>query len=128
MVFVVLQVWQYQAEGKIFSSLSVMEDVVLFGCHDNYIYCLQCFQQSGELLWKVDLGSAVYATPCWVTPHHICVASTAGIVFILTKVSGLVLARVSLPGHIFSSPAFVKQSVVVGCRDDNVYCLLLLKM
>lgn len=105
-----------------------MEDVVLFGCHDNYVYCLQCLQQGGELLWKVDLGSAIFATPCWVTPHHICAASTTGVVFILDRISGLVLTRVSLPGLIFSSPAFVKQSVVVGCRDDNVYCLHLRKL
>ena len=37
--------------------------------------------------------------------------------------SGEVLASCQLPGEVFSSPVVVGDYLVVGCRDDYVYCL-----
>jgi acyl-CoA synthetase len=30
---------------------------------------------------------------------------------------------VQLPGEVFSSPVFVDSWVLLGCRDDHLYCL-----
>lgn len=35
------------------------------------------------------------------------------------------ICGVTLPGELFSSPVFVDQWVLMGCRDDHLYCLRL---
>ena len=32
-------------------------------------------------------------------------------------------AEVALPAHVFSSPVLLGSMLVVGCRDDHLYCL-----
>lgn len=52
-------------------------------------------------------------------------ASTDGTVWILDGHSGQMLASHTLPGELFSSPVVYEQSLVIGCRNDYVYCLKL---
>lgn len=54
----------------------------------------------------------------------VALASTDGTVWILDAGrGGRALARFRLPGELFSTPAVHGRSLVVGCRDDRVYCL-----
>ncbi|XP_033631783.1 beta-alanine-activating enzyme-like isoform X3 [Asterias rubens] len=53
----------------------------------------------------------------------VAVCSTEGSVMIFDLRSGEVLASCQLPGEVFSSPVVVGDYLVVGCRDDYVYCL-----
>ncbi|XP_038055131.1 beta-alanine-activating enzyme-like [Patiria miniata] len=62
--------------------------------------------------------------------HHSCrgdafviVCSTQGSVVILDLGSGEVVTSCQLPGEVFSSPVVFRNCVVIGCRDDFVYCL-----
>lgn len=50
-------------------------------------------------------------------------ASTDGTVWILDGQDGQMLASFTLSGELFSSPVVWGQSLVVGCRNDHVYCL-----
>lgn len=52
-------------------------------------------------------------------------ASTDGTVWILDGRDGRKLASLALPGELFSSPVVWGRSLVVGCRNDYVYCLQL---
>lgn len=53
-----------------------------------------------------------------------CVA-TNGVVFIVNTRTGAKLGHVKLPGEVFSSPVVVGNHLVVGCRDNCVYCYTL---
>lgn len=55
----------------------------------------------------------------------VAVASTDGTIWILDGQNGQTLASFTLPGELFSSPVVWRQSLVVGCRNDYVYCLKL---
>lgn len=57
------------------------------------------------------------ALPC------VCACTTSGQVHLLDIPSGGVLGSVRLPGEVFSSPVVVDNHLLVGCRDDCVYCI-----
>ena len=53
----------------------------------------------------------------------VCVCSSRGILYLLDMVTGNVRASLKLPQDVFSSPVVVDNHIVVGCRDDCVYCI-----
>ncbi|WIA29629.1 hypothetical protein OEZ86_012116 [Tetradesmus obliquus] len=58
--------------------------------------------QSGQELWRQQLGSSrISAAPAAVTTT----------------------AQTLLPGEVFSSPVFLDEWLLLGCRDDHLYCL-----
>ena len=50
-------------------------------------------------------------------------ACTSGTVAILNVSNGIVVASYELPGEVFSSPVIDSGQIIIGCRDDFVYCL-----
>uniref|UniRef100_UPI00358DE405 beta-alanine-activating enzyme isoform X2 n=1 Tax=Myxine glutinosa TaxID=7769 RepID=UPI00358DE405 len=61
-------------------------------------------------------------TPTGVTGWRFVTATTEGVVYILDG-EGKVLSHYALPGELFSSPILHGDLILVGCRDDNIYCL-----
>uniref|UniRef100_A0A2K6MDI9 Beta-alanine-activating enzyme n=1 Tax=Rhinopithecus bieti TaxID=61621 RepID=A0A2K6MDI9_RHIBE len=125
------QVWQFCTSGPIFSSpcTSPSEQKIFFGSHDCFIYCCN---MKGHLQWKFETTSRVYATPF---AFHNCngsnemllaAASTDGKLWILESQSGQLQSVYELPGEVFSSPVVLESMLIIGCRDNYVYCLDLL--
>eukprot|EP00079_Xenopus_tropicalis_P014600 XP_004911256.1 PREDICTED: acyl-CoA synthetase family member 4 isoform X2 [Xenopus tropicalis] len=122
------KIWHLSTSGPIFSSpcLSNLSGCSIFGSHDGYIYCCS---SEGLLLWKHKTSSKVYATPfvfpnpCMEGRELVAAASTDGDLYILDVQSGSVITERKLPGQIFSSPLVWESSLIVGCRNDFVYCL-----
>jgi outer membrane protein assembly factor BamB/aryl carrier-like protein len=121
--------WTCTAGGPIFSSpvLSAGMANVLIGCHDGMLRCLGI--QDGSLIWSRQLGAPVAATPAVFHSADDCpriellaAATTQGHVCILSAGTGEVLHRATLPGKIFSSPLVFNNALVIGCRDDLMYC------
>lgn len=69
-----------------------------------------CWSQEGSAAPQQDVHPVVY------------VASTSGNLTALCVATGQQLASTCLPGEVFSSPIVVDGQLVVGCRDNNVYC------
>jgi len=159
-------IWSFKADGKITGSANIAihpntnRAVVLFGCYDNNLYCLDA--ETGELAFKhaaesyingsiaiadnaaafgscdaniyqvpiddpnavktIDAGSYVAANP----------AIDGGTIFAGSYEGTLLAADIKTQKIIwrfdegqdafFSSPAVDDSVVVVGCRDENVYC------
>nr|XP_020459007.1 acyl-CoA synthetase family member 4 [Monopterus albus] len=123
-------VWQFYTQGPVFSSPCITPDQqrVLCGSHDGRLYCLSC--ADGSLVWTFQTSGKVYSAPFVFDAvgrrgSLVGLASTDGTVWILDCQDGQMLASHTLPGELFSSPVVHKQSLVVGCRDDYVYCLKL---
>ena len=53
----------------------------------------------------------------------VCACSTSGTVYLLDLHTGKQLVSLTLPGEIFSSPVVVDGCILVGCRDDCIYCI-----
>ena len=120
--------------------------LVFCGSHDSYVYCWNGRQ--GEQLWRTRLNSEVYSTPFafnlyqTTTPRVmdtqtaenielsgavgcpcVCVCTTSGHVYLLGVHTGDVLSVLRLPGEVFSSPTVVDNHILVGCRNNRIYCL-----
>ena len=119
------------------SLLSSNDDCILIGSHDNHLYCLT---NNGHLIWNFEANSPVYSTPaishCRTTERsentantlqrNFAVAcSTKGTLYVIDLANGELLTSRDFPGEIFSSPVVVGNSIVVGCRDNNVYFIQL---
>ncbi|XP_063314106.1 beta-alanine-activating enzyme isoform X1 [Pelobates fuscus] len=122
------KVWHITTSGPIFSSpcISSISQKVIFGSHDGSIYCCD---MEGVLLWKYKTSSRVYSTP-FVFPHphtqnmeFVAAASTDGNVWVFNADSGLLDTVYKLDGEVFSSPVVWGNYLVIGCRNDYVYCL-----
>ncbi|XP_049911381.1 beta-alanine-activating enzyme [Epinephelus moara] len=125
-------VWQFLTEGPVFSSPCVTPDRqrLLCGSHDGRLYCLNC--DDGSLVWTFQTTGKVYSSPCVFDGsvvgrrgNLVALASTDGTVWVLDEQDGRMLASFTLPGELFSSPVVYERSLVVGCRNDYVYCLKL---
>ncbi len=53
----------------------------------------------------------------------LCVCSSKGCIYVMNPLDGSVIGSIELPGEIFSSPVIVNNRIVVGCRDELVYCV-----
>ncbi|XP_028636590.1 beta-alanine-activating enzyme [Grammomys surdaster] len=125
------QVWRFSAGGPIFSSpcISASEQEVFFGSHDCFLYCCTI---EGHLRWKFETTARVYATPFAFRNHLrggdtlLAAASTDGKLWVLESQSGELRSVYELPGEVFSSPVVWESMLVIGCRNDYIYCLDLL--
>lgn len=126
-----LQVWRFAAGGPIFSSpcVSAAEQEIFFGSHDCFIYCCS---KEGHLRWKFETTARVYATPFAFSNHPrsddalLAAASTDGKLWVLESRSGELRSVYELPGEVFSSPVVWESMLVIGCRNNYIYCLDLL--
>lgn len=125
------QVWQFSTSEPIFSSpcTSSAEQEIFFGSHDCFIYC--CSMQ-GHLRWKFKTTSRVYSTPFAFHNHSrsndmlLAAASADGKLWILECETGQLQTVYELPGEVFSSPVVWESMLIIGCRNNYVYCLDLL--
>ncbi|XP_075340791.1 beta-alanine-activating enzyme [Odontesthes bonariensis] len=122
--------WQFLTEGPVFSSPCLIPEQqrLLCGSHDGRLYCLNC--ADGSLVWTFQTTGKVYSSPCVFDGSVVGrrgalvgLASTDGTVWILDARDGQALATLALPGELFSSPVVWERSLVIGCRNDYVYCL-----
>ncbi|XP_070613319.1 beta-alanine-activating enzyme [Erythrolamprus reginae] len=121
------KVWAISGSGPIFSSpcVSSFSREIFFGSHDCFIYCCN---REGNVLWRFETTSTVYATPfvfCSPTldkKTYLMAASTDGRIWVLNAKTGVVEGKGELPGEAFSSPVAWGSTVVVGCRNNYLYC------
>ncbi|XP_034267278.1 beta-alanine-activating enzyme isoform X2 [Pantherophis guttatus] len=122
------KVWTFSSSGPIFSSpcVSPFSRDIFFGSHDRFIYCCN---REGIVLWKFETTSTVYATPfVFCSPKldsrtFLVATSTDGRIWILNAKTGVAEGRGQLPGEVFSSPIAWGSTIVVGCRNNYLYCL-----
>ncbi|XP_062308407.1 beta-alanine-activating enzyme [Osmerus eperlanus] len=121
------ELWRFTTSGPVFSSPCVTRDEakVVCGSHDDHVYCLSC--ADGSLAWSFRASGRVYSSPCvfdgGATGALVALASADGTLWILDVEDGTVVGSLSLPGELFSSPVAWERSLVVGCRNNFVYCV-----
>ena len=120
-----------------FSSCCVVQDSnsstqrIYCGSHDKHLYC---WNEQLELEWKSEeLDSEIYSIPYvseigFQATQGTCQkpvlfsSTTSGHIYMLNPQSGLVLVKLTLPWDVFSSPVVCDNCLLIGCRDDHVYC------
>ena len=126
------------------------------GSHDNHMYCWEMDNGESCLVlkWKCRLDSPVYST-CMIgirdepnvilsdspsdnlLPFHsqlncvgngfVCVCSCKGFLYLIDSHNGTICCLLQLPNEVFSSPAIINDRIVVGCRDESLYCFMLVE-
>ena len=112
-------IWTVTTGGPIFSSPIRVQDRILFGCHDGRVYCVS---GGGAVLWSTDVGGGVAGALDWNNEGDIVCCTVGRTMHILDWEGGKV-ASMELGGEVFSSPFMVQDRVVVGSRDNLLYCL-----
>lgn len=115
------EVWRREVEGPVFSSPITTEggEGVLVGDHSGAVTCLD---GEGGVVWSTKVGDAVAGAVDCGPGGRVVVATTQGELVVLGD-QGDQLGRSRLPGEVFSSPLLLGDRLVVGCRDDFLYCL-----
>ena len=95
------------------------------------------------MAWKCCLQSPVYST-CMMASNIVldyenqsfeslmkqcaydglvCSCSCNGVVYVIDSQSGGIRCSLQLPNEVFSSPVVVNNRIIVGCRDESLYCI-----
>ena len=98
------------------------------GCQDGSV--LRVTVRDTDLMdtvWRTQLGAGVAASPDVLDGGRVlAVCTTRGVLHLLGAATGeLLLSSSQLPGEIFSSPLVYRDNIVIGCRDNNLYCFQL---
>lgn len=93
---------------------------LLFGCHDRKLYCLD---DSGKLLWSVLHSSEVFATPFITGDRVVSISTDASLQVTRLQDGGRVNCfDLGSDADAFSSPVVCQDKLILGLRDDHVYC------
>lgn len=123
------KVCAYELNAAIFSSLLALDsEAVIFGCYDNFIYCLQFSASDLSFFqkWKVQIDAQIYSTPTVVDVddnYYIVACTIKGKVNIIHSELQCIVGSIQLDGEVFSSPSTYKNRIYIGCRDNFLYCL-----
>ncbi|XP_037913402.1 beta-alanine-activating enzyme isoform X1 [Hermetia illucens] len=123
------RVCAYDLNAAIFSSLLALDsEAVIFGCYDNFIYCLQFSANDLSFFqkWKVQIDAQIYSTPTVVDfddNYYIVACTIKGKVNIIHSELQCIVGSIQLDGEVFSSPSTYKNRIYIGCRDNFLYCL-----
>jgi outer membrane protein assembly factor BamB len=112
--------WTFSCGGSIFASPVAAQGKVFVAATDNFIYCLA--DNSGELLWKTELGSWAEATPV-ISGDKIFVGAMDHQLYALSVPTGAILWQTDLGSWIESSPVVVGQSLFVGGTNHRLFGL-----
>ena len=77
-----------------------------------------------KIVWRAEVGSGVTASVDVLEEDNLLVCcTTGGYVNLLDPATGdVVMSTEKFPGEIFSSPVTSGDKVLVGCRNNFLYC------
>lgn len=146
------EVWELHVNDHVFSSpvgitsrMASIDGDIILASHSNIVYRVS---SDGKCRWSTKVDGPVYATPCFIAYTYSCdsaawetsakqptessrvctiIATTRGTIYLLASSSGTILKTFSLAGEVFSSPVVVGRDIVIGCRNNYLYCVTLIK-
>lgn len=125
-------VWNYIINGNIFCTplYRINEHIIEFvvGSQNCFLYCLH-FDIKDNIItdkWKFKTDSSIRSTSSEIVIEsfeRIVSFSSKGNVFINSWMDGALLNTFKINGEIFSTPKIHQNSIVVGSRNNFIYCL-----
>lgn len=115
--------------GPIFSSPCIFNNNLFIGCHDQYLYAIDLSNEEQAILkWKCLFPSMIYASPFVFNNGQIVIGgSTDGCLRLLNTQTGEIICQTKVNGNgLFSSPVCYQDFIIVGSRDDYLYCYKIL--
>jgi hypothetical protein len=116
----VKQLWNYSTNAAVWSSPAVANGVVVVGCKDCNIYCLNA--SSGERIWKTSTGNEVNSSPA-IDNDRAYVGCDDGLIYCVEIATGIPVWTSKLGGQVRSCPLVEENRVYVGSGDHDFFCL-----
>jgi outer membrane protein assembly factor BamB len=113
------QLWNYSTNAAVWSSPAVSNGLVLVGCKDCKIYCLNA--ADGKLVWNYSVANEVNSSPA-IADGYVFVGCYDGWVYCMNISTGMPVWISKADGAILSSPAVVDSRVFIGSGKHDVYC------
>lgn len=117
------KLWIYDVSSPIFSSITNFGSEIYFGTTDHMLYCLELSTSKCNSKFKINLDAPIISTPCILMGKYIIVATKIGSIFLVDRASKEIINHLHLYGEVFSSPVCCDDKILIGCRDNNVYCI-----
>lgn len=105
------QLWNFSTQAAVWSSPAVADGVLVVGCKDNNIYCLNA--SNSAQLWIFPTGGEVNSSPA-IYGSLACVGCDDGWVYCINVTSGQPQWIVNASGAVRSSPNVVDGKVYIG--------------
>jgi len=112
-------IWKYPTSASVISSPAIADGVLVFGCKDCYIYCVNA--SSGKLIWEFKVAHEVNSSPA-ICKGKVYVGSYDGWVYCLNLSSGVPVWGKYLGGQVLSSPLVADDRVYIGSPLHDVLC------
>jgi outer membrane protein assembly factor BamB len=120
--------WDFSAEGGIYSSPVVDENTLYIGSNDSCLYALD--KQSGKLKWKFKTAGKIKSRPL-LHKNFVIFNSTDGFVYSLNKSNAQEQWKFKTKGektydiwdYYLSAPVYAYNKVFVGSGDGNIYAI-----
>ena len=113
-------VWQFEADGFVESSPTIVDDTVYVGDEAGYLYAVDA--TTGEELWQYQTGAQI-RSDLQVVGGTVYVGSTDHSVYAIDAEDGSQQWRFPTGSYVNSSPTRVDDTVYVASEDGNVYAL-----
>ena len=111
--------WKFPTSASVWSSPAISEGLVVFGCKDCYIYCLNA--STGKYAWSLQTLHEVDSSPA-IYNGYVYVCSYDGWIYCINLSSGIPVWGTNAGGKFFSSPAVVDDRVFIGSGAHDIYC------
>lgn len=114
-------VWSKSFGGRIFSTPSLSDGTLVFGCADGYIYALDA--KSGGLKWERKAGKSVLGSPV-VMDGKVFIGSSDGVFRALSLKDGSTVWEFApVEGFVECKPFADKDQIVFGTWANKLYSL-----
>ena len=121
-------VWKFSTKEGIYSTPTIDENIIYFGCNDSCLYVLN--KNTGNLIWKFITNGEIRSKPL-ICNENVVVVSTDGLIYSLNKKDGTLSWTFKTKGekqydmwdYYTSSPVHYKNKIIVGSGDNCIYAL-----
>lgn len=111
--------WKFEAGAEIANGVNVFGDRILFGSHDNNLYCLD---SNGVKIWSYATEGQVYCSPA-VVGNSTFVAGCDGHLRVIDVGNGQQQADLPLDIQLTGSPAVIGNMLYVGTHGGEVLAI-----
>jgi outer membrane protein assembly factor BamB len=112
-------IWKFQSGAEIAGAAALVEDKVIFGSHDSFLYCLKAADAS--LAWKFQTENRVNCTTA-IEGSYTFVAGCDAKIRVIDIREGKQVSEVPLGegAYLIASPAVLGDMLYVGTHDGRV--------
>ncbi|MHC4855745.1 MAG: outer membrane protein assembly factor BamB family protein [Planctomycetota bacterium] len=114
--------WQFdESEDAFLSAPAVNETVLVVGCRDQNVYCLN--RSSGKKIWTFSAQNNFDSSPV-ICGDKVAIGCDDGRLYLLDIHTGKEIFSYTLGAPVLSSPAIAKNHLIIGCDNGTIYAFI----